>query len=81
MRKISDIFVKGSTLTIYYDGKQKYNKFAIYNEYFTSSAFGLRKHKKLIDRYANYDSCICRIWEIREKNPMLFNVESMENDK
>ena len=74
MKKISTVMTKtGLEIAVYYDSKRKVNPFAIYGEWTGNDT----KHRKLLDRYANYDSCLCYIWDKRNENRNLFNYESI----
>lgn len=59
-------------LVIYHDSKRANNRFAIYAEW-TSPGNG--KRKRLLERYANFDSCLCYIWQKRNENQELFSYE------
>lgn len=78
MKKISEIrTVTGMMLVVYYDGKREVNRFAIYAEWMATTEYGLRKRRRLLERYADFDSCLCYIWEKRNERPGLFKYEDI----
>lgn len=64
MRKIGYIQPKGSAaLVIYYDEKQKHNRYALYAEGYSMETGDPypKMHKRLLRRYADLHSCVAVI--------------------
>lgn len=59
MRKIGYInpaTIGFNPIAIYYDEKDKYNKYKVYMEYYTSG-----KHRRLLDKYADLRSAVAYV--------------------
>lgn len=46
-------------MTVYYDEKAKVNPYRVMVERYVLTEYGLKHQKKLIDRYADLNSCAC----------------------
>lgn len=58
MTKIGSVKpAKAPEMTIYYDEKEKYNRYKVYIEWW--SAPGPTHHRKLVNKFADLGSCVC----------------------
>ena len=81
-KQIVKMNVNGSTYTVINDTEKKVNPLSVYRHWieYREGTYPL-KHKKLLDRYADLTSCMCKIMsDICHKEKVIVDLEAFYGD-